>query len=768
MTRAFLLLLAASLQAAPLFDGGRWYGPVVLPASPADDEWRAARTLQDLCEKVTGVRPELVTEGQGVAPAVGLFVGRTAAFAATGVIVPDPEGDLLMTAVRDDRVFLLGDSPEATRMTVGRFAERTLGVTFLFPGPDGTDWRPVTRVLQPEGEVFRPAFAWRSVSGLTTEGAEEWAFSVGYGRGLSFSHGLFRAFGPREWREDPTLFVEVDGVRVPPVGSGYDPNPNLSHPKAAELGARFTRDWFHRHPDAFCAPLGVNDTTEYGDDAPSSGWYRDRPMRTDHVIGFLNAVADSFWDPSGDLTGERRAIGTLAYFHTLAAPTLPVRPAVFPWVCLDRMGHADPEFARQDEANLAAWVRSGARRVGAYDYWHGDGYAAPHVDFSAQVSAIRSAHRAGVKGWIAELYPLWSFDAPKAWLGSRLLNDPSVDAQAALDGWFSAAYGPAGDRVRAAYAVIERAWAADVRGSDGSRGLTRYMKESSGRLLSDADAAAVSARVAEALALPVGVSTREAAQRRRLERFAEAWELTLAFRRVIAARDASPATAPRAVRALNALTDTEDAFAAAEKRFNLRQAFHGSPVRWSSLPHVDPRAAWMRLAAEESGPRADLPVWAARESRLGALVAYSVIHSGASGETVHRIDLGSVEDRRGLLRIDEHRLNAVRWQAGRLSVRAPSGTLSPRRAFAVVPGTPLVLSAELAASGDPTAEVRLTVRFPGSRRRPQQSALVGPTGGEIATVVPPDATTVEYELAFERSVEVLGLRLSSFPAEVLR
>lgn len=768
MTRAFLILLAATLQAAPLFDGGRWYGPVVLPASPADDEWRAARTLQELCEKVTGVRPDLVMEGQGPAPAVGLFVGRTAAFAATGIIVPDPEGDLLMTAVRDDRVFLLGDSPEATRMSVGRFAERTLGVTFLFPGPDGTDWRPLTRVLQPEGEVFRPAFAWRSVSGIPTEDAEDWAFNVGYGRGLSFSHGLFRAFGPREWREDPTLFVEVDGVRVPPKGSGYDPNPNLSHPKAAELGARFTRDWFHRNPDAFCAPLGVNDTTEYGDDAPSSGWYRDRPVRTDYVIRFLNGVADSFWNPSGDLTGERRAIGTLAYLHTQAAPTTPVRPAVFPWVCLDRMGHADPEFARQDEANLAAWVRSGARRVGAYDYWYGADYAAPHVDFSAQTSAIRAAHRAGVKGWYAELYPLWSFDAPKAWLGSRLLAEPSVDVQAALDGWFSAAYGPAGSRVRAAYAVIERAWASDMRDGRSNRGLARYLKESSARVLTDADAATVSARVAEALASPFGSSAREAAQRRRLERFAEAWELASAFRRVIAARDARPATAPRALRALNALTDAEDAFVAAEKRFNLRQSFHGSPVRWSALLNVDPRASWIRLAASEPGPRSDLPAWAVRESRLGALVSYAVIRSGEPGETVHRIDLASVEDRPGLLRIAEHRQNAVRWQEGRLSVRAPSGTLSPGRAFPVAPGTPLVLSASLTDSGDPNAEVRLILRFPGSRRRPQESALVGPAGGELATVVPSDATTAEYELAFEGSLEVLGLRLNAFPAEVLR
>jgi hypothetical protein len=101
-------------------------------------------------------------------------------------------------------------------------------------------------------------------------------------------------------------------------------------------------------------------------------------------------------------------------------------------------------------------------------------------------------------------------------------------------------------------------------------------------------------------------------------------------------------------------------------------------------------------------------------------------------------------------------------------VTAPSGSLSPRRAFPVLPGTPLVLAAVLADSGDPDAEARLIVRFPGSRRRAQEAVLLGPAGGELVTVAPPDATAVEYELAFERSVEVLGLRLSSAPPEVLR
>lgn len=137
-------------------------------------------------------------------------------------------------------------------------------------------------------------------------------------------------------------------------------------------------------------------------------------------MGYLNEVAQSFWEPSGDLSGLRHAIGTLGYLQTLRAPTIRLHPAIFPWVCADRSAYANADFAAMESVNLAAWVRSGARRVGAYDYWYGVDYTVPRVSFRAQADAIRSVHAAGVVGWYAELAPLWAFDAPKAWLGAKL------------------------------------------------------------------------------------------------------------------------------------------------------------------------------------------------------------------------------------------------------------------------------------------------------------------------------------------------------------
>ena len=64
---AALCLACVTATAADLFEQGRWRDPVVLPAAPETEEWYAAQTLLDWCERVTGVRPELISEQPGVA-----------------------------------------------------------------------------------------------------------------------------------------------------------------------------------------------------------------------------------------------------------------------------------------------------------------------------------------------------------------------------------------------------------------------------------------------------------------------------------------------------------------------------------------------------------------------------------------------------------------------------------------------------------------------------------------------------------------------------
>ena len=90
MPRRLAILIAFGLAclneaSAGLCEQGHWQVPVVLPAEPETDEWYAAQTLLDWCERVTGARPELISEQPTVAlPARGIFVGRTAAWKEIG------------------------------------------------------------------------------------------------------------------------------------------------------------------------------------------------------------------------------------------------------------------------------------------------------------------------------------------------------------------------------------------------------------------------------------------------------------------------------------------------------------------------------------------------------------------------------------------------------------------------------------------------------------------------------------------------------------
>lgn len=757
--RILCLLACCHLTAAEaLFERDRWNVPVVMPANPEPDEWYAAHLLVEWCERVTGKAPALIEEsGRPGGEPVGIFVGQTQAARAAAVAAPAAEGDTATCRTRGRAVFLLGNNPTATRIAVGRFCEKTLGVFFACPGPRGADWVMLNRVPAPPDDVFRPAFAWREIGGLRNELSHEWAFNIGYGRAPTFSHGLYAAFGKKEFAEDPTLFASVNGVRQAPRGNGYDANPNLTHPRAPEVGARHARAWFHKHPDDFCVPLGVNDSLTFDDAAPSEGWYRERPVRTDYVVRYLNEVAKSFWQPSGDLRGERHAIGTLAYLQTLRAPTTKVDPAIFPWVCADRMGYADPAFAAQESANLQAWVRSGARRVGAYDYWYGVDYTCPRVNFTAQAASIRTAHAAGVQGWYAELAPLWGFDAPKAWLGAKLLEQPAQDTEVLLARWFSAAYGPAAAPMRAAFQSIEAAWARDARAGGANQWIRHFRSDGSAHVLNEKEISAISTAVAQAraaLAKNDKLTFRLQNQRWRFQQFADAWELSLKFREVSAARAATPSSGPQALAALRRLINAEAQFQVAQQRFNLSWSAYGLPVHWLEFIPTDPRQEYCALAYTQPELRKELSDLAATDQTgLSALEAYWLEHAEETAGTVRPASTEELWAAWTLQRANQQ-FSVVTAGAGLLQVARDSGTLA--RTQPATEGTLVKLAVQL-ANNTPPAEVRLTMTFKGSGKPLTRTVKCTAQSGSLILPAPRGATEVEFAIVFENGIRLLSV-----------
>ena len=765
--RILCLLLCGQLWSAEaLFERGQWAGAIILPAQPEPDEWYAAHSLADWCERVTGHRPAVVDEpATGAKPIrVGLSVGKTRASERAGITFPAVDGDLTRQASREGVVYLLGNNPTATRIAVGRFCEQSLGLCFAFPGPRGADWQTLSRVPYPADESFRPAFPWREISGLRNELSHEWAFSVGYGRVPAFSHGLYAAFGKAEYARDPTLFAQIHGVRAKPQGNGYDANPNLAHPGAPEIGARYARAWFHQNPESFGVPMGVNDTLNFDDSVPSEGWYRERPVRTDYVVRYLNAVAQSFWQPAGDLQGERHSIGTLAYMQTLRAPTVKVHPAIFPWVCADRSGYADARFAAQEKANLQAWVASGARRVGAYDYWYGADYTVPRVNFAAQAQSIRAAQQAGIKGWYAELAPLWGFDAPKAWLGAKLLNQPQQDPAALLNVWFTAAYGAGAPAMRQAYQTIEAAWERDARVGGAQQWIRHFRSVTSANVLTAEERARISEALAEAqrqLAGTEPASVRQANQRWRLQQFTDAWALSQAFAQVQAVRTAQPRTARAALAALQNLVATEKAYQALQVRHNIHWGAISLPVNWLAFIPEDPREDFCsRLQGQPELQTAYTQATQADVTGLSALNAlWQEQAAEAQGLAMPRQTEALLETWR--FQRATNQFSVIHPTDGLLHVTNDYGTL--RQTLPISGGQLVKFAVTLRPLPNQPSEVRLALRFTGSGPPVTRAVRCSPTGGCLLLPSPAGATAVEFTIVFENNVHLSSMEAATLP-----
>lgn len=747
---------SVALHAAALFENGQWQVNLVQPANPEPDEWYASQMLVRWCEIVTGQRPVVLSEEQDTSSRPAIYIGQTAAFRKSQHQWSVTEGDEAVCFTQGSQIFLVGNNPVATRQAVGRFCERTLKVFFAFPGVVGADWEPQVRIDWPQPDVFKPAFAWREVSGLGNELSQEWAYAIGYGRAPAFSHGLYAAFGKLPAAEAKVFSPMVRGKRVPLQGSAYEPNPNLLAPQAAEVGAKYARDWFHHHPQDFSVPLGVNDTLSYDDRAESSGWYRDRPVRTDYVINYLNQVANSFWEPTGDLQGQHHALGTLAYLQTLQAPQVKVHPAIFPWVCADRLGCADAAFAQMEAANLAAWVKSGARRVGAYDYWYGVDFCTPRIHFTAQAQAIQQAAQAGVVGWYAEVSPLWAFDAPKLWLGAKLLENPHQSAEALLQQWFHAAYGVAALPMQEIYQTCEQAWTRDAHLGGTQQWLRHFRAENSSAVFNANELASVTHHLVEAETLlknnAAESGARKERQLERLRQWQEAWDLVLKMREVYEARQAKPSTRTQVRAALERLSRAEQTLASSEQRFNIAWGAYGRPVKWAELVARDPRPEWFERVQTTAGGVAFLRDWASRDDGLGPW-----LYRASQAESVSQPLKFEAP-----VELSPSRYNQVTESPTVRHLVAPAGVLSMAVPLTVQPGSLWRARVKLSPVAEAEAQAKLEVYSVGAAKPFYRAVKVDPESGTLLVQIPSGVTQVIFKLSFEKEIAFESATLTEY------
>ena len=768
----FLFLFAQSVLGysaeEKLFSENQWHAIVVISDSPESDEWYAARSLSDWAEVITGKKIGVISESEN--PPVHLwkiYIGKTQASLKSRVTAPVQRGDTAIRQVKDKGVYLLGNNPAATRIAVGRFCEQAFGITFCQPGIKGADYSKLKEIFIPSGDLFRPAFYWRAVGGITNEASKDWAYSVGYGNCPSFSHGFYKIFTENEWKIDPTFFAEGEQGYIKPTGLGSDANPNLNHPQAAPVARRYAEDWFKDNPESSSVAMGLNDTLVFDKKTESDGWFRDRPVRTNYLIGFLNKVADGNWLNQNNSSEVKRTIGTLAYLDTLKAPTIKVHPDIFPWVCVDRMGYANEEFAQQDIDNCIAWVKSGAENVGAYDYWYGNNFCIPRINFSAQAKSIKSLSSTGVTGWYAELYPIWAFDAPKAWVGAKLLENPVADAEVLLNQWFRAAYGPADKPMRNIFKVIETEWSKASQAQGINQWLYGAFEESSGEILSDKAIDEISQNLVTAeseLRKIKSPTERHKNYLWRLNQFKEAWNLVVDFREVVRLRKAQPTKPDEALATFEKLVAAEQLLDETQARFNFKWGTTSQKINWGRFTSTNPRDKWIKLIKNNPALNDKLIQfiqddsiglsslnwsWEAKKSQV------KVLNLTNSVELLQKNWAWEINLRKNSEKLNQTSLIALNNQSGFL-----------RRTEKFEPKKLLKFSIKHNPVG---GKITLTTTFIGQDRSLVRSQHVNDSEESLTVLSPQWTERVEFSIHFENAIDLRAIEISELnPQDILK
>lgn len=541
---------------------GDLLGEIFVAEDCDTEELLAAQKLASWIGKIcgsenVGVRIETAVSDENQR---GIFVGKTLASERENIRAPKKGIESYAIIPRGDSVYLVGETPVATRHAVAKFLTRNFGVEFVFPGEDGAEWTPQRFVKFPKGTFsYVPAWTWRSI-GVNGEANNEWAKNLGFGVRPQFSHNLHRIFTPEVYSQYPQLAPQCFGKTLARRKGGHAPQPNLANPLAEEISLAAAKTYFSENPDATMFSLGINDCSSWDESADAGKiygnapfrWIRGRPNRADYFWGHVNRVAHAIAKES--VLSDKK-IAAIAYLDCLDAPTFPLAKNVLPVICSDRANWAFPQFEAEEKALMTRWAKSGVETWGIYDYYYGNPFFFPRIFFKAQAESLKFAYENGARLFYAEIFPQIPWDAPKIWLLAKLLENPSVVPAAELENFYALAYGKAAEPMRKFFELFEKKWS-------GQGGQIRWIKG-----WRNENSALMLGRVPEAddlLAEARGCFPKEptdSRERRIVKRIEAAqlyWERALAFENSYRAReqleiDSRNLKTPQSVKALLAL-----------------------------------------------------------------------------------------------------------------------------------------------------------------------------------------------------------------------
>lgn len=432
---------------------------IVLPDRPTPSENRAAVELQFHLEKITGHRLPVVT---GAAPTdrSWLVVGRSPALDALGVQVDytalGVEGVRLKTVGTH---LLLTGNQRGVLYAVYLFLDEYLGCRWFTA--DCATWPTSGRIVVRDLDRLHipvleyratdypgsrpPEFAVRNrLNGTQIEATEEWGGKVSY-RG--FVH-TFESLVPaaEHFAAHPEYFSEINGVRV-----AENAQLCLTSPGALQVAIATVRRWIRESPEATIVSVSQNDRGNYCTCPACNALAEAEGAQSGPLLHFVNAIAR---DIATDY--PHIIIDTLAYTYTRQPPRrVRPEPNVAVRLCTIECEFNRPldtaPFNRSFVADIRGW-QAICKRLHIWDYVINYAHCLqPFPNLRVLQPNIRFFIGNGVTGIYEQANSFSSggeFAELRAWLVARLLWNPDLAVEPAIDEFLAAYYGPAAAPIR--------------------------------------------------------------------------------------------------------------------------------------------------------------------------------------------------------------------------------------------------------------------------------------------------------------------------------
>jgi hypothetical protein len=415
--------------------------------------------------------------------------------------LPPERWDDVAWVVSGGRIVIAGGDAGATKLAVYRFLQKECGVRWWVPGVLGEDVPQVEAMLAPEGRtVEKPSFVSRAMSGLRGADGLRWLSHNLLRSHVSMNHSLPGILDASVARTHPGWFPSFDGKPFDADRwNGPIPHPVFTNAEVADYVASKAIEYFDAHPDASSFSISPGDTSLFGDLDAYAGLvdpqasFRGRADLSNAVFTFDNAVAGKVaeWYPG-------RFLGALAYSLYENVPDFPVAPNIIPFLTADRSQWYDPQFRKEDLALARKWAAAGPKLIGTWDYYYGYPYLVPRVMMDEVCESIPALRDSGVSVFYCELYPIWGFDAPKAWMAAQLLWDSGRSEQDLKREFFDGYFGPAFAHMRSFFERCDSVWMAQP---GQARWIKYYGDADQAMLFPPDDVAALRSMIDEAMSM---------------------------------------------------------------------------------------------------------------------------------------------------------------------------------------------------------------------------------------------------------------------------